>query len=178
MNNKRAVGLATYKRTTTQNAGNFIQHQKSSVDDFRDEAIRRQIERRKQAEKEQYMEEYLRYMEKRKKKEQLKKLQEEEEKKMEEESIVVGEPIYASKVIDTKVTGLREGQLIRSQSHENFESMNKNIEFYPQPQDMQGPYDDSSDDEDFFNLKEDEVENKTLFEKFCEAFKDKVKIQK
>ena len=40
---------------------------------------------------------------------------------MEEESIVVGEPIYASKVIDTKAIGLRDGQLMRSQSHDDFE---------------------------------------------------------
>ena len=36
----------------------------------------------------------------------------------------------------------------------------------------------SSDEEDYFNLKEDEVENQTLFNKFCDAFKDKIKISK
>ena len=52
------------------------------------------------------MEEYLRYAEKKK-----------EEKKLEEE-IVDGKPIYVSEVIETKLIGLRDGKLIRSNSHD------------------------------------------------------------
>ena len=72
MNNRRAQGLATYQRTTTNvglgtGQGTLVQRQKSSVDDFRDEAIRRQIKRKREAEKVQMMEEYLRFAEKKRK---------------------------------------------------------------------------------------------------------------
>ena len=83
--NRRAEGLATY---TVQRTPGMYAPQKSSVDDFNDEAIREQIQRKKQIEKEKMMAEYLQYLEK-------KKGLKVEEKKTEEgySSIVLGEPV-------------------------------------------------------------------------------------
>ena len=95
------------------------------------------------------MEEYLRYAEKKK-----------EEKKLEEE-IVDGKPIYVSEVIDTKLIGLRDGKLIRSNSHDDFDI---------QPKDGYVPGDNFSDGEEF------DAENQTLFNRFCDALKEKIKM--
>ena len=70
---------------------------------------------------------------------------------------MVGEPIDASKVIDMKAIGLRDGRLMS-----------------PIKSDLSRMTTLSSDEGDCFNLKEDEVENQTLFNKFCDVSIDKI----
>ena len=78
-------------------------------------------------------------------------------KQQEEDKKVVGEPIDACKVIDMKAIGLRDGRLMS-----------------PIKSDLSRMTTLSSDEGDCFNLKEDEVENQTLFYKFCDVSIDKI----